>query len=128
MIINSNIKRSASYGLIIKEEDVELERKIVYETFLKYYKDIKTMKWNDYERLQRKIFMDVFSLLNEQIEYYFSNTPERETRTRYQLHLEYIVTDIFRYLTSEKESVQNDIDPYGEENWEEETLWQKPIR
>jgi len=34
--------------------------------------------------------------MNTELKYYFNNTLQDETKTRYNIHLQYIVNDIFR--------------------------------
>ncbi len=99
IIHNNVLKSEAEFGLIIKPEDVEIEKSVILSVFNKY----KFKKWNEYSNDEyMKTFREVYNKISDQLEdqlkYYFYNTPEGKTKTRYNCHLESVISDLFRLV------------------------------
>lgn len=100
--IDEAIIKSEKFGLKIRKEDILIEKSIVYDVFSKYNSQIEKMKWNEYEILQRKILLEIYNKLDEQIKYYFENSKKNEVRNKYNCHIEDVITNLFRYLDMNK--------------------------
>jgi len=96
-IIDNQICLSSKFGLKIEYEHIDKERIIIYNLFIKYKDKIS---WDNYESIQRIITNELLHKMNTELRYYFNNTPQGETRTRYNIHLQYIINDIFRKFVS----------------------------
>lgn len=97
--IDKEVEISLGFGLEIKPEDVELEKSVISELIIYYWSDILN---GDYNKTVLLINESVTKELQDQIEYYFKNTPDGEVKTRYNCHLSSAVSrmcmDITNYL------------------------------
>lgn len=94
-IIDENFVLSAKYGLKIRPSDLKKEREVIKNVF---NSNLNTINYDNYESNQRRIYMIIFDRLKDIVRYYFDNTPDGEVKTKYHIHLEYCVFDIYREL------------------------------
>jgi len=97
-IIKSEIKLSEEkFKLKIEPEDQEKEIDIIIKTFGEY--DFSNgISSEIYQKLFNEIVTKVNKLLDKQLNYYFCNTPEGETKTRYNCHLHSVIFRLFILL------------------------------
>jgi len=96
-IIDNQVCLTSKFGLKIRKEDINKERVIVHELFTKYEGELN---WNNYESIQRIITNELLKRMNNELRYYFNNTPQGETKSRYNIHLQYIINNIFRQFVT----------------------------
>jgi hypothetical protein len=102
-IINSNIERSKNeFGLELRPEDEEKEKQVILKVFNEYkFKKLNEYTNDEYTKTFREVYKKIFDLLEDQARYYFYNTPEGGTKTRYNCHLECLIADLFRVALNE---------------------------
>lgn len=95
-VIEENIEKSSNFGLILRQEDIDMEKRVIIETFSKYgLKKMLDYTENEYNTIYRQITDEIFSRLEDQLRYYFYSTPKNEVKNRYNCHLNNIISEIF---------------------------------
>lgn len=102
-IIDKHVNLSMErFGLEILPRDIKKEKDVLIEIFSKYeFKNISKYSNEEYYRIFKIIYKDVLDKMEEQIKFYFYKNPST-VRTKYNCHLEWVVSDILRYVTNKK--------------------------
>jgi len=102
-IIDSEIKSTfKKFGHVIREEDIEEEKKVIYDVF----KDVKFKKMveytdSEYNKLYSSIFSEITSELDEIARYYFYDAGPYGAKTWYTCHLQSVVVKLIYHFINE---------------------------
>jgi len=95
-VINEELKKSRIFGLVLKPEDEFKEKIVVLTIFNKWGHTLnlqgQKISNQEYEDVIRILINIANELLKSELEYYFSSTSSREVKTRYNCHLESLVS------------------------------------
>jgi hypothetical protein len=96
-VIDEEISVSLLFGLEIKSSDILIEKTTISNSIISHWDDIIN---GNYNSTMFDVNEKVFYELREQFNYYFDNTPSNEVKTKYNCHIQAIISRLFLEISN----------------------------
>ncbi|NTW13787.1 MAG: hypothetical protein HGA31_02020 [Candidatus Moranbacteria bacterium] len=99
-VINEELEKSRAFGLILTPEDEYEEKKVILVIFDHWGQTLnkrgETYSASEYEKVMGDLSSMARELLENQVKRHFDETPDGEVKTRYNCHLESVMSRLSR--------------------------------